>query len=366
MVEMASATSPTAATVSKPSQLPLGPLMVDVRGAELRAEEADFLRHPAVGAVILFARNCHEPAQVAALTRAIHALRAPPLWVAVDQEGGRVQRLTNGFYALPAAARLGALYDRDREMGVAMASAAGCLMAAQVRQVGVDFSFAPVLDCQRPGSQVLGDRAFHAQPSSICAIAGAYIAGMRRAGMAATAKHFPGHGGVEADSHTELPVDSRPLSALKKRDLWPFAQLADQLGGVMTAHVLFGKIHADLPTYSPFWLRDILRTRLGFAGVIFSDDLSMKGAAGHLANPASNLAADDGNLGIRAQRALAAGCDMALICNAPEAARRAADHLGQQHRPDSSRLAAMQARAADIPTAELAKMATDLDRELPA
>ncbi|MDD9875163.1 MAG: beta-N-acetylhexosaminidase [Gammaproteobacteria bacterium] len=316
------------------AELPLGPLMADLRGESLTAGEADFLRHPALGAVILFAHNYRSKAQAGALVAEIKALRSPPLLVAVDQEGGAVQRFTDGFYPLPAAARIGELHHRDRGLGLKAAGAAGQLMAAEVAQTGVDLSFAPVLDCRNPHSCVIGQRAFHPDPGAVFELAGAYITGMRRAGMAATAKHFPGHGGVDADSRRKLPVDSRTLSEIQQRDILPFARLAARLGGVMTAHIQFPRIDRRVPAYSRVWLREILRGRLGFDGVIFSDDLSMAGAA----NTGDDAAAD---MPTRCIAALNAGCDMALVCNDPDGARRAADALGDGYACDQERLLAM-------------------------
>lgn len=313
-------------------ELPLGPLMVDLGGAAPSADEIDFLRHPAVGAVILFARNYRDKTQVRDLVAEIKGVRTPALLVAVDQEGGRVQRFTAGFHALPAAGRIGRLYDRDRARAHAMAETAGQLMAAEVLQTGVDFSFAPVLDCRNPRSRAIGERAFHANPAVVCELAGAWITGMNRAGMAATGKHFPGHGSVAADSHHETPVDTRTYAEIKKHDLLPFARLSGRLGGIMTAHVRFENIHEQPPTCSAFWLKAILRRKLNFDGVIFSDDLSMKGA-GH-----------DTDITTKSAAAVQAGCDMALVCNDPGGARRAADHLGQNPRCDQARLLAMQGR----------------------
>ncbi len=319
--------------MTSPAELPLGPLMVDLGGETLTTHESDFLRHPAVGAVILFDRNYRNKAQVRTLTEAIKALRSPALLVAVDQEGGRVQRFREGFHRLPAAARIGELYDRDRAHGIAVAQAVGELMAREVREVGVDFSFAPVLDCQpprsRPRNHVIGARAFHHNPAIICELADAYITGMNRAGMSATGKHFPGHGGVSADSHQQTPVDTRTFAEIEAHDLLPFAGLANRLGGIMTAHVLFERIHEQLPTYALFWLKGILRKKLNFDGVIFSDDLSMKGAD------------TEGDIPSRCVAALTAGCDMTLICNDPDGARRAAEHLADDYPCNQTRLLSM-------------------------
>lgn len=350
------------------TQQPLGPLMVDLRGESLSAAEADLLRHPAVGAALLFARNYRSKAQIGELTREIKALRTPPLLLAVDQEGGAVQRLDAGFFPLPAPARLGKLYDRDRERACAAATVAGQLMAAEVAQTGIDCSFAPVLDCQNPRSAVIGARAFHRDPAAVAQLAGAFIDGMRRAGMAATLKHFPGHAGVDADSHHRRPVDSRALSAIEKRDLLPFAGLAARAAGVMTAHIQFPRIDHRAPTYSRFWLREILRRRLGFNGMIFSDDLSMAGAAdtGNAGDGAGN--AGDGtaaDMPARCIAALNAGCDMALVCNDPTGARHAADALGDGYACDQKRLAAMRINASATDPNELQRLAAALTELLP-
>ncbi|MDD9822123.1 MAG: beta-N-acetylhexosaminidase [Gammaproteobacteria bacterium] len=342
--------------------------MVDLRGESLSAAEADLLRHPAVGAALLFARNYRSKAQIGELTREIKALRTPPLLLAVDQEGGAVQRLDAGFFPLPAPARLGKLYDRDRERACAAATVAGQLMAAEVAQTGIDCSFAPVLDCQNPRSAVIGARAFHRDPAAVAQLAGAFIDGMRRAGMAATLKHFPGHAGVDADSHHRRPVDSRALSAIEKRDLLPFAGLAARAAGVMTAHIQFPRIDHRAPTYSRFWLREILRRRLGFNGMIFSDDLSMAGAAdtGNAGDGAGN--AGDGtaaDMPARCIAALNAGCDMALVCNDPTGARHAADALGDGYACDQKRLAAMRINASATDPNELQRLAAALTELLP-
>ena len=304
-------------TESTPPQ-PLGALMIDIDGVALSADDRELLRHPAIGGVILFARNFVNREQLCALVADINSLRAPSLLIGVDQEGGRVQRFCDGFFRLPPLAIFGAMYDNDRAHALTAAELAGFVMAGEVRQTGVDASFAPVLDWRNQQSAVIGDRAFHHRADVVCELARAYIAGMNRAGMPATGKHFPGHGFVEADSHAELPRDMRTMRELHQRDLIPFAQLAQQLGAMMTAHVLFETIDDDLPTYSRYWLRDILRDELHFEGAILSDDLSMKGAG-------------DEDAPTRAMRALTAGCDLALICNDRKSARAAADHLQDQH-----------------------------------
>ncbi len=302
----------------------LGPVMVDVEGLELTPGERERLRHPLVGGVILFARNYQSPEQVAALVDAIHRLREPQLLVAVDQEGGRIQRFRAGFSALPAGAVLGALYDENPRRAKRMADACGWLMAAELRAVGVDFSFAPVLDLSRGVSSVIGDRAFHANPEVVAELAHAYMTGMARAGMAATGKHFPGHGAVAADSHLSLPIDDRRYADIQVEDLVPFERLIHfGLAAIMPAHVLYPRVDRQPAGFSTFWLQQVLRRELGFQGVIFSDDLSMAGAEGA------------GGMLDRARAALAAGCDMALVCNDPAGADQVLDGLGAYDNPVS-------------------------------
>lgn len=282
----------------------LGPVMLDVAGEALTDAERERLRHPLVGGVILFSRNYRSPEQIAALAGEIHALRQPRLLVAVDHEGGRVQRFRDGFTLLPPVRNLGRLYDENPKRARRLAHTAGWLMASELRAVDVDFSFAPVLDLDRGVSAVIGDRAFHGNPDAVAALAGSYVAGMAEAGMAATGKHFPGHGGSVADSHVALPVDDRSYGDLYVEDLVPFERLMENgLAGVMPAHVLYPRVDSQPAGYSRVWLQEILRQRMGFQGVIFSDDLSMGGARGA------------GGMTERAELALSAGCDMVLVCN---------------------------------------------------
>lgn len=282
----------------------LGPIMLDIEGLALTADDREVLRHPLVGGVILFSRNYQDPAQLTALVADIHALRTPALLVAVDQEGGRVQRFRSGFTALPAARMYGKTFDGDAGQGLRLAEMAGWLMAAELLACGVDISFAPVLDLDHGVSSIIGNRAFHRTPDGVRRLAQAWIQGMRRAGMAATGKHFPGHGGIAADSHTELPVDNRPFADLAQSDMRPFEQLfADYLPAVMMAHVVYPQTDTVPASVSRRWIQNILRRQMDFRGAVFCDDLSMTGIAGLGDYPA------------RASAALAAGCDMLPVCN---------------------------------------------------
>ncbi|HEY4340840.1 MAG TPA: beta-N-acetylhexosaminidase [Steroidobacteraceae bacterium] len=299
----------------------LGPLMIDLVGLNVLPEERDMLAHPLVGGVILFARNYANPEQLLQLTRDIHAVRSPPLLIAVDHEGGRVQRFRTGFSALPAARRIGQLFDTDRSSGLAAARSMGWLMAAELRAHGVDLSFAPTVDLDYGLNEAIGDRALHSTAEVTGQLAVAYMMGMRDAGMAATAKHFPGHGAVAADSHVSLPVDRRRLADLDQ-DLAPYRLLiANGLPGVMVAHILLPAEDAAAPaSLSARWIRGVLRTELNFQGAIFTDDLSM------------GAVAVGSGIVERCQRALTAGCDMLLVCNDP--ASRAQALAGLTASPD--------------------------------
>ena len=293
----------------------LGPLMIDVQGFALTEEDRELLRHPLVGGVILFTRNFESVEQVERLIADIRAARTPPVLVTIDHEGGRVQRFRKGFTVLPSMRTIGREYDLDAATGRQLARQCGWLMAAELRAVGVDMSFAPCVDLDYGVSSVIGDRAFHRDPRVVAELAIAFMGGMREAGMVATAKHFPGHGAVVPDSHVAMPVDRRPLPDLED-DLYPYRRLiANGLASVMAAHVIFPDLD-DLPAgFSGRWIRDELRGRLGFDGAVFTDDLSMAGAA------------VVGDALARAKAALAAGCDVLSLCNNRQGVLQVIDSL---------------------------------------
>lgn len=302
----------------------LGAVMLDLAATELSSADRELLQHPAVGGVILFARNYQDPAQLAALTAAIRALRNPPLLIAVDQEGGRVQRFRHGLQRLPPAGFYAQVYQHSPEKAVYMATRMGWLMAAELQSVGVDFSFAPVLDLDYGLCSAIGNRAFGADAAMVTALAGAWLQGVRLAGMAAVGKHFPGHGGVVADSHLALPCDSRDFATLWEHDLVPFRQLISQgLEAIMPAHVVYPCVDTAPAGFSQQWLQGILRGQLGFQGAIFSDALDMAAAEA------------GGGFVERAQAALAAGCDQILVCNNRSAAIQVVEALADYTNPAS-------------------------------
>lgn len=284
--------------------LPLGPVMLDVAGTELTAEDRKRLEHPLTGGVILFSHNYADPEQLARLTGEIHALRKPSLLIAVDHEGGRVQRFRDRFTAIPAMRELGITWDAGAQRARQIAQAVGFVLAAELRAHGVDLTFAPVLDVDYRNSSVIGDRAFHSDPRIVGELARALLQGFRQAGMSGVGKHFPGHGHVRADSHLEVPVDDRDYADIETNDIVPFRRLIQAgLGGIMPAHVIYPSVDHRPAGFSPVWLKEILRGELGFDGIVFSDDLNMEGAS------------VAGGFAERAQIALEAGCDMVLICN---------------------------------------------------
>jgi beta-N-acetylhexosaminidase len=311
----------------------LGPVMLDVGGVSLTAEDRELLAHPNVGGVILFSRNYESPEQLNRLTAEIRALRHPELVITVDQEGGRVQRFREGFTALPPMHLLGRHYDLERERALELAFTCGWLMAAELRAGGVDLSFAPVLDLDYGLSEVIGNRAFHRDPQVVGRLAGRFAAGMRHAGMAAVGKHFPGHGGVAADSHHALPEDHRAYADLLD-DMRPYETLISEgLAGVMVAHVVYSRLDRLPAGFSRWWLGTELRIRLRFQGAVFSDDLSMAGAA-FAGSPAE-----------RALLALEAGCDVVLVCNDRPAAIAVVEALGDWCEPAAHlRLARLRGR----------------------
>jgi beta-N-acetylhexosaminidase len=315
--------------------LPRGPVMLDVAGLELTAAERERIAHPLTGGVILFARNYASPPQLKALTAAIRAVREPPPLIGVDHEGGRVQRFRDGFTKLAPMRSLGERWDRDPAAAAAEAERIGAGIASELSAHGVDFSFMPVLDLDHGNSAIIGDRALHRNPNAVAHLAWALCRGLREGGMAAVGKHFPGHGFVRADSHAEIPVDERPLAALENDDLVPFGALI-RLGieGIMPAHVVFPAVDSAPAGFSRIWLQDVLRGRLGFDGLIFSDDLSMAAAQGV------------GDVVARAEVACAAGCDMVLVCNEPAAADILLSRWRPAMRPNLARREARMAHRA--------------------
>lgn len=282
----------------------IGPVILDLEGTELRAEERDMLQHPMVGGVIFFTRNFQSAAQIERLCQDIRAARTTPILLTVDQEGGRVQRFRQDFTRLPSMGKIGKLFESSSDTALKLAETCGWLMAAELLAVGIDLSLAPVLDLNKIENPAIGDRAFHQDPEIVVSLACAIQKGMRAAGMAAVGKHFPGHGSVSIDTHLDLPVDLRSFDEIAASDLIPFVKLIQNgISGIMPAHIIFSSVDTKQVGFSSIWLKTILRDKLKFSGLIFSDDLNMKGA----------------DVGVRySDRALAAlhaGCDMILICN---------------------------------------------------
>jgi beta-N-acetylhexosaminidase len=325
----------------------LGPVMLDVLGTELTPDDVARLSHPLVGGVILFRRNFESVTQLTELTAAIRALRPVPLLIAVDHEGGRVQRFQEGFTRIPAMRELGKIWDRHPQQARHLAHQAGFVLAAELRGCGVDFSFTPVLDVDHGQSSVIGDRAFHSDPQAVAELAHHLLLGLKQGGMHTVGKHFPGHGFVAADSHLAIPVDERRFVDIELCDLVPFRQMiAFGLTAVMPAHVIYPAVDSRPAGFSPVWLKDILRGKMGFEGCIFSDDLSMEGAT------------VAGGIVQRASAALNAGCDMVLVCNKPDSADELLAGLHWEM-PVTSRARLIQMRGGPHPVA-MAKLHEDV------
>ncbi|MGL3045427.1 beta-N-acetylhexosaminidase [Acinetobacter pecorum] len=312
----------------------IGALMLDIAGTTLTQEDIELLSAPQVGGVILFGRNIESPAQVRALTDHMRQVR-PDILIAVDQEGGRVQRLRQGFTLLPAMGKFGELYTSDSLRALELAEKCGWLMATEVLAVGIDFSFAPVLDLNGI-SDVIGDRSFAQNIQDIIPLASAFLKGMKRAGMASTGKHFPGHGSVKADSHVAAAIDTRSCAEIQQKDMQTFIQLQPQLDALMPAHVIYSQVDPNPAGFSEFWIQKVLRQELGFDGVLFSDDLSMQAAC------------VAGDADARIQAALKAGCDMGLVCNDRAAQCIALEGIKDLPLPNQQRLERMRGNIPNI------------------
>ena len=330
----------------------IGALMLDIEGTTLTQEDVELLRAPQVGGMILFARNIESPAQVRALTDHMRQIR-PDILIAVDQEGGRVRRLkeAHGFSALPSMGKLGELYLEHPEQAIALAKTTAWLMATEVLAVGIDFSFAPVLDINDI-SDVIGDRAFSQNPEIIILLADAFMQGMKDAGMATTGKHFPGHGSVKADSHIAAAIDSRSFAEIEAHDMTTFKALMPSLDAIMPAHVIYENVDPNPAGFSPFWIQQILRGQLGFDGVLFSDDLSMQAAC------------VAGGADARIQAALQAGCDMGLVCNDRKAACIALDGIQTFALPNQARLERMRGKIPALNTEQAKSEQWKIDTQI--
>ena len=292
-----------------------GRLMIDIEGTSLSYADIELIKNNQVGGLILFERNFHSKDQIFDLCSEIKGIKRNIL-ISVDQEGGRVQRFKSGFTRLPSMQALSDYAASNSNINIF--KEVGWLMAAELIAVGIDISFAPVLDVDRNTSSIIGNRSFSDIPSNVSSIAKEFISGMNEAGMQATGKHFPGHGGIFEDSHLLQPQDKRSLDELIKHDLIPFMDLKDDIGGIMCAHILFPEVDALSAGFSPFWIKEILRNRIGFKGVVFSDDLTMKGAGEYSYAERVNLS-------------LSAGCDMVLICNSKDGVTEAITHMEQNN-----------------------------------
>ena len=298
--------------------------MIDLGGCEISVEEREWLAHPAVGGVILFTRNYIDRIQLASLVDELHAIKKPRLLIAIDQEGGRVQRLRKEFTEYPPMRMLGQVYDEDPPKALRLSEHMAWCLANELRSVGIDFTFAPVLDLDSGVSEVIGDRAFHNNVDAVTALASKFVLGLRKGGMEAVGKHFPGHGSVSEDSHVACPVDHRYENDLWLSDIVPFQRLVEHgIAGIMSAHVVYDHVDKFPASFSDFWLTRVLREQLGFQGAIFSDDLTMQGAKAI------------GDISYRVKTALHAGSDMVLICNSPEDVPDAIEMLDDYNNPSS-------------------------------
>lgn len=330
----------------------LGPLIADLRGIELSQVDKEFIAHPKLGGLIFFSRNYESREQLVALIRCIREIR-PDLFLSVDHEGGRVQRFKQGFSLIPPMATLGADYVNERSaLSLDRAYDHGYLLAYELTSIGIDHSYAPVLDLDDHHSRVIGDRSFSKDANTTITLARHFIEGMNAAGMAATAKHFPGHGSVVADSHLELPVDARDYDVILNHDLRPFIALKQTYTALMTAHIAFSEVDDQPVSFSSKWLRQILRRELGFEGIVISDDLSMKGATSF------------GSASYCAERALSAGCDAVLVCNAPEESERVLEHLESKALGKSDALRPMLRNEDILANPELQQWHNDIKKRL--
>jgi len=298
----------------------IGPIIFDLMHAEVTPEEVDMLNHPSIGGVIFFSRHFESKSQITSLIKEIRGKRKAPLLITVDQEGGRVQRFKSGFTAIPAMSVLGETYDRSATDALRLSFLCGYILAAELAQIDIDISFAPVLDLHKKLNLAIGDRAFHADPDTVIQLAQQFILGLHAAGLAAVGKHFPGHGSIVPDTHHTLAEDVRPLSEIRQ-DLKPFAALIAQglLAGIMPAHIIFSSVDPHPVGFSTVWLKNILQKTLNFQGMILSDDLSMRAVSANM------------DITTRCESALSAGCDMLLICNDRPSVIKALDRLPQQH-----------------------------------
>ena len=298
--------------------------MIDLVGCDISVDERAWLNHPAVGGVILFTRNYIDRKQLTALVDELHAIKKPRLLIAIDQEGGRVQRLRENFTEYPPMRTLGNVYDKDPPRALRLSESLACCLASELRAIGIDFTFAPVLDLDSGVSEVIGDRAFHNNVDAVSALASKFVLGLRKGGMEAVGKHFPGHGSVCEDSHVACPVDHRYENDLWLSDMIPFQRLVEHgIAGIMSAHVVYDHMDKYPASFSSFWLTRVLREQIGFQGAIFSDDLAMQGAKAF------------GDLEFRISTALKAGSDMVLLCNSSEEIPNAIELLDDYNNPSS-------------------------------